>query len=309
MIRYLTDKEIDFIKWDECVKNSINGHVYACSDCLSTMTVRWSGLVLDDYRAIFPLPWKKKFGMAYVYPPAFTQQFGLIAKDHADLQLLNDFLQAISQHFPLADMNLNEGNVDPDAPHVNRKNYLLDLSASYEKLESAFSRSAKRNIEKAILEGITISEQIDFKEVIGIHQSRFRHVINADKEDYSRLEKWLQLLSEKDMLYTPGAFDKEGNLIAGSVFIRYKNRLTFILNGNTEKSLLNGATHLLLSRCIHAFSASNLILDFEGSDNPDFARFYEQYNAHPALYPFVRINRLPFFLRWIKQDVSNVIRK
>ncbi len=309
MIRYLTDKEIDFVKWDECVKESSEGLVYASSDCLSTMAKRWSGLVLDDYKAVFPLPWKKKIGIRYVYPPAFTQQFGLIARDSKDLTHLNSFLQKVEQIFNLADMNLNEMNPHPAAPHVNRKNYLLNLTDTYEHLEKSFSRSAKRNIDKALLAGISIKEQIDFKEVIHVHQSRFGNIIHANSEDYQRLESWLTLLYNKDMLYVPGAFDVEGRLIAGSIFILFKNRLTFILNGNTEKSLSTGATHLLLANCIRKYSASGLTLDFEGSDNTDFARFYEQYGAHPVSYPFVRINKLPFILRWIKQDVSFVLPK
>lgn len=307
MIRYLTDKEIDPEKWDACVEQATNGFVYACTDCLSTMTSRWSALILDDYEAIFPLPWRKKWGIKYVYPPAFTQQLGLISRTKTSPALLDEFIKSLSQHFRFADMNLNEENLELKINHIRRKNYLLHLNQSYELLEASFSRSAKRNITKAKTAGISIKDNIDLHEIVNIHYSRFIHKIAASKEDYGRLAKWLTLLSNKNSLFVIGAYDPYGTLLAGSIFIRFKERLTFILNGNTEKSMECGATHLLMDHCIRKHAGTGLILDFEGSDNPDFARFYEQYGAHAVHYPFVRINNLPFFFRSFKRDASSTL--
>jgi hypothetical protein len=48
-----------------------------------------------------------------------------------------------------------------------------------------------------------------------------------------------------------------------------------------------------------------MILDFEGSDNPDFARFYQQFGAHELeYYPAIYYNKLPPFIRWLKQKAK-----
>jgi hypothetical protein len=44
------------------------------------------------------------------------------------------------------------------------------------------------------------------------------------------------------------------------------------------------------------------MIDFEGSDNPAFARFYEQFGARPVeQYPAVYNNKLPWPVRLFKR--------
>ena len=33
---------------------------------------KWDALVLDDYAAVMPLTWRRKYGTRYLYQPAFT---------------------------------------------------------------------------------------------------------------------------------------------------------------------------------------------------------------------------------------------
>ncbi len=40
---------------------------------------QWDALVLDDYQAVMPLTWRSKFGIRYLYQPAFTQQTGIFS--------------------------------------------------------------------------------------------------------------------------------------------------------------------------------------------------------------------------------------
>jgi len=37
----------------------------------------WDALVEDDYTAVMPLPWKKKYSFRYVYQPLNCQQLGI----------------------------------------------------------------------------------------------------------------------------------------------------------------------------------------------------------------------------------------
>lgn len=106
------------------------------------------------------------------------------------------------------------------------------------------------------------------------------------------------------MLFNVGAFNEKGNMIAGSLFILFKNRITFILNANNSESLENGSTHLLMDAAIRKFSQKNFIIDFEGSDVESFARFYEQYGAEKEMYGYYRHNTLPQPLRWIKDTIK-----
>jgi len=56
---------------------------------------------------------------------------------------------------------------------------------------------------------------------------------------------------------------------------------------------------------IDAFIKDNadkpLILDFEGSDIRNLAFFYSGFGAKDEQYPFLKINKLPFYLKWLKK--------
>ncbi len=60
MIRYLDRREIDAEKWDDVIVHSPTETLYAYSWYLDASAGNWSALVMDDYRFILPLVWKRK---------------------------------------------------------------------------------------------------------------------------------------------------------------------------------------------------------------------------------------------------------
>ena len=99
-IHYLRRHEIDTGKWDACMDNAPNGVIYGKSFYLDHMTDhRWDALVLDDYRAIMPLTWKRKWGIAYLYQPPFTQQLGVFSREPTPPTLVSEFLSRLGEHF------------------------------------------------------------------------------------------------------------------------------------------------------------------------------------------------------------------
>ena len=299
-IKYLKNSEIDKSKWDECIANSPNGLIYSTSLFLDNMATDWDALIMDDYSAVMPLPFRKKYGIHYVYPPAFSQQIGITSLQEISPVVVVSFLKNIPKKFRYVEMNFNTANVFSRTNNITRNNYFLPLSNSFEALKKSFSRSANRNIRKAIEENITTKEAVDADEIIAIHRARFNDKVGANEEDYQRLQKLFLALKESDMLFTIGAY-KANRLIAGSVYFVYKNRITFIINGNNEESLKNGATHLLMNETIKKFSGKEFILDFEGSDFPEFVRFYKQYGAVQENYTMIKINNLPWPLSLFKK--------
>ena len=60
-VSYLQNKDIDKIKWDKCIDTASNGLIYAYSFYLDTMAKHWDALVMNDYEAVMPITWNKKF--------------------------------------------------------------------------------------------------------------------------------------------------------------------------------------------------------------------------------------------------------
>jgi hypothetical protein len=307
-IRHLTHAEIDKIKWDACIDKSGNGRIYARSVYLDHIASNWEGLVLNNYEAVMPLTWRKKWGIHYLYQPAFIQQSGIFSINKTDELLTKNFLNVIPDKFLFIEINLNAENSLPTTSFLH-KNYLLDINYSYDTLKRTYSRSALRNINKAIDSAITIKEDVNPADIILMHRKRFKDMIGAKRNDYTRFNELVNFLLQQKQVFTAGAFNADSKLIAGSIYLLYKKRITFIINGNSPESLQYGATHLLKDYTIHKFSNQGLIMDFEGSDFSRFARFYEQFgNVYIEYYPSLYLNKLPWPIKLLKRKkaVSDV---
>ena len=67
MIRHITRDTLDVQKYDNCIANAINSRVYAYSWYLDIVAdAKWDVLVLDDYKAVMPLPKRRKYFINYV---------------------------------------------------------------------------------------------------------------------------------------------------------------------------------------------------------------------------------------------------
>nr|MBA4167834.1 hypothetical protein [Chitinophagaceae bacterium] len=300
-IRYLLRKDIENHKWNRCIQNAANGLCYSDSDFLDTMATEWSALVLNDYEAVMPLTQRRKFGINYLYQPAFCQQTGITMLE-PEANLTDCFLDAIPDKFKYWDIQLNALNSTVHYPHVQRKNYLLPLFSEQFELTNKYHRNAIRNIRKAQDENIIVKEDIPASVLMKLHTTRFANRNRITVREYTSCEKLLDQWSRSLKAKIIGAQDANGDIIASSGYLIYKNRITFIINGNNRQSLTNGASFLLKDYIIRKYSGSDYILDFEGSDNQDFARFYQQFGAETCeYYQAIKVNRLPGLLGWIKR--------
>ncbi|MBC7867234.1 MAG: hypothetical protein H7X88_06855, partial [Gloeobacteraceae cyanobacterium ES-bin-316] len=141
-LQYLTYQEIDKEKWDACILESHNGRIYSSAVYLDHLADHWDALILDDYAAVMPLTWRKKWGIFYIYPPAFTQQLGISSLQIENPQMTSEFMDAVPKKFRYVEMNLNASNPVVPGNSFERKNFLLALSPAYNQLKKAYSRSA-----------------------------------------------------------------------------------------------------------------------------------------------------------------------
>ena len=109
-IRYLTHSEIDSGKWDACISKAFNGMVYAYSWYLDTVCEYWEALVEDDYKSVFPLTWKKKMGIYYLFQPFFAQQLGIFSQKLLNEEIVSSYIEAIPNKYHFVEINLNAFN-------------------------------------------------------------------------------------------------------------------------------------------------------------------------------------------------------
>ena len=137
-IRYLDRKEIETDKWDQCIREAANGLIYGRSFYLDTMSRNWSALVLNDYDAVMPLTWNRKFGISYLYQPPFTAQLGMFFKKNLDGNILENFIRHTKLHFRFCEIHLNFANSTIGGRL--RANYILSLKNTYPEIRHGYKK-------------------------------------------------------------------------------------------------------------------------------------------------------------------------
>jgi lipid II:glycine glycyltransferase (peptidoglycan interpeptide bridge formation enzyme) len=300
-IKYFTNDKIDKIKWDSCISQADNGLIYAYSFYLDTMSENWDALVLNDYEAVMPLTWKKKYGIYYMYQPFLTAQLGVFGKNITE-RMCNDFIQSIPPKFRYIDISLNSVHISsiPSGYPLLRINHILDLNKSYEELYNGYRENIQRNIKKAEQAGCKTEKGFDVEEVIQLASQQMKTSSKETADNVSRFRKLYKILQQQNRSVTYGISLKD-ELLASTVFFFSHNRAYYILVGNHPDGKTIGASHALINAFIKDHAGKNLLLDFEGSDIPSLAFFYKSFGAVEIAYPHLRINRLPFYLKWMKR--------
>lgn len=300
-IQYLTHAQIDKSKWDDCINRSANGLVYALSFYLDTMAAQWDALIYNDYEAVMPLTRNRKFGIKYLYQPFLTAQLGVFG-NKLTAELVNQFIESIPRSFRFTEICLNSGNNFSihSGSVTSRNNYVLPLHNSYEELFSGYSENTQRNIRKALQSGCTADKGFNAAEVVNLAQMQMKQYSRESADNMNRFRQLYKLLSDKKMTSAYGIRSSAGDLLASCIFFYSHNRAYYILVGNHPDSRNTGASHALIDAFIKDYAGKNMLLDFEGSDIPGLASFYSSFGAVNEPYPFLKINRLPLLLRWMK---------
>ena len=295
MIRYLKHDEIDRDRWDDCIERSVNGIIYASSWYLDVVSPGWEALAEEDYSVVFPLTHNRKFGIHYLYQPWFTQQLGVFTHGHLTPDRVREFLSSIPAKFRFAEINLNSLNkADPSIFEVKtRVNLELDLIDSYENLKKKYDQNARRNLKKAFEMSVTIRRKVEPDELITLFRDNYgKKEKNLKFMHYEMLRKLMIAGMKKRNAVITGAFLPDGRFCAGVFFLRDLSRIIFHFAASGQAARETGAMFMLVDSIVREFAGQNLVLDFEGSDDPNVARFYRSFGASECNYSQITINRL-----------------
>ncbi len=300
-IAYLLHQDINKKKWDDCISNAGNSLIYGYSFYLDAMAKHWDGLVMNDYEAVMPLTYNKKYGIYYLYQPAFTAALGLFGKN-ISAQLLTEFLSAVPAKFKYWDIYLNHGNYFTlkNFELYQRMNYVLPLANNYAGIHSAFRSSTQRNIKKFTQTNGAIRTAIPIKDVVALSSRQSQSFSTLTHDDFERVTSLYTLLYKQAKAITYGAYNNEA-LVASAVFFFSGNRAYYIMVGNHPDGKTAGASHALINAFIQDNAGKDLLLDFEGSDIHSLAFFYSSFGAVEEKSCGIRLNRLPKLARLFKK--------
>ena len=257
----------------------------------------------NDYETVFPLTSGKKCGISYLYQPFFNQKLGAFSRKPGEYINIDPFLEALQERFRYVHIKLNRTN------RITRKeiqidmntNIELDLSENFETIRNNYSENTIRNLGKFNSENIIFNEEKDSDLLIKMFRLNMGRTLPKIRDiHYSGLKKVMDTAFDKGTGRKLVANDQKDKFLAGAFFITYYRRAIFLFSANTEEGREKRAMYGIINRFIEENAGKKLILDFEGSNNENLARFYKGFGGKNFDYPGIRINRLPRLIRWIK---------
>lgn len=295
-VKYLKNSEINRERWDECVFRAYNTHSYAFSWYLDAVCESWDALIIDDYQAVFPIPFKKRYGLYIIYQPFLIQQLGIFSLHPLSSENQTRILQSIPKKFKIGRLQLNSfNNVDKQLfKTIENVNYELKLDFDYQHLFANYSENAKRNLKKAHKANVQIREGeslIPTVEMFRMH--KMPTLKNVPEALFNVLAELFGVLKEKNCVSVYEAFTDKNELCASVILMETTQRLVYLFSGCTPLAYQNGAQFFLVDFIINKFSKTFLLLDFEGSNDPNLARFYKGFGSERKTYPVIFFENFP----------------
>lgn len=308
-IKLVKHADIDKTAWDLCIEKAVNGNIYAFSWYLDIVCESWDALIDEDYKTVFPLTQRRKFGIWYLHQPFFTQQLGVYSVMHITPEIVNAFLEAIPAKYLLAEINLNAFN-KPDKKKwqvVENLNHELDLIEPYNSIRKNYSQNTVRNIGRAVNHNVSISSSIKPEDIVEMfRQNKGREIKQLREKDYKRFIRLTYECIVNNKAICCGAYTAENTLCAGAIVVFSHRKAIFLFSATNETARQNSAMFLLIDHFIQDLAGNHLTLDFEGSNDPNLARFYKSFGSVRVYYPGLRINRLPYPVKLISSGYKKL---
>lgn len=301
-IEIVSSKNIDKTKWNACLQKAHNKMIYAQFDYLQGLADNWLGVVVNDYEAIMPIPFRKKWGIQYCYDAPFVQQLGLFGND--DEQLLKEVINTITKSIRYGDLFFNFENKVANVLESVRtaSNYVLPLSDDYKTIYNGYSQHLQTKLKKAGKNKLVFQINSNVNKAVFLFQSLYSaRLPQIKKRDFERLKNLAQEFVVLNQCFVAFVFDQKSSIAATALIFKDENRIYNILPSTTTEGRKGNAMHFLLDNLIQQYAGNRMILDFEGSDISGIKAFYQSFGAINQPFFHYHFNHLSIPLKLLKK--------
>ena len=307
-LRFISNHDIDPIKWDQCIATSANRLIYADYIYLQHMAPKWEALIWGDYEAVMPVACNKKWGIRYAYQPAFLQQTGIFTAQPITNEMAVSFMLKLIGKYPFIEIHLPAHLQQISLPYCRfypRNNYVLPLYANYEAISASYSSNLRQRVNKSLRNGLQYEHLHDPAAAICIYYELNKKKIGGFSErDYEHFTKLCIHYFAAGSVMIRGVREKSsGQLLACVLLLKDEKRIYNMASSLYPEGKKLLANYFLYDRLIEECSGKDLLFDFEGSDVPGIANFYNRFPVELEKYCLFRHNDLPLPLRWLKPRV------
>jgi hypothetical protein len=299
---YLSNLQIDKVKWDNCISNSFNRRIYGLSWYLDLVAANWDAIIYGDYEAVFPVVFKNRILFKKYYHPLFAQQLGLfICRDFND----NDRKKIVSDFFDFAlkkigvldfcstsefryyfDETILKKETLPFLSFHNvneRVNLEIDLNNNYSNILKEYSTNTIRNLEKAKKKDLFVCKDYRIQDFLSLYKENVGRHLNLKIKHLKVISNLLYSSIKRKKGYFLSVLYKE-KMIGSAFFLSCFNRDVLIFHATEGSFKEYHPITYLLNYYIQNNSNNNIVLDFEGSNIPGVFRFYKGFGAQENNY-------------------------
>lgn len=297
-IQILPSDKIDKSRWDNCVLTDSRAKCYSLSAFLDQLSDHWMGVVIRDYEAVVPLPYKY-LGIKMLYTPPFIQHLDIAGRYSA--ANVNNIWQVIYQQFKLGHYKCSQSLIGTHTDVQRRLNLIIDLNQPYEVIQQRYTKACKRNLAKSNAD-FTILECDDIALLLSFYQQAYGHLAGYKPKHYQRLTRLLHALQQLEQLkiYT---ITIANEIVFVGALVDDGKRLYYLMGAPNEAGRKARITYVFIDYILRKFAQTNYIFDFEGSEIESVATFYNAFSPVEEYYYTKRFNHLPSFL----QPITNKI--
>jgi hypothetical protein len=299
-LKYIKHAEIDSEKWNRCVENAENSRIYSMAWYLDIVAEKWDALIWGDYEFVMPLPVKKKFGIQHIYQPTYCQQLGIFPNPPKEIQ--KQFAIQLKRKYGIINYQINSENdvlAFESFKNILKVNFELLLKPDYQNLLGSFSKHAKRNVNSARKNSVTVIKGGTPDTFIKIKKEATK--VSVNESTYRVLNRLMAnfITSGKGVVYA--AYSANNSVCAAAFIVFHKNRAYYLNAFSTDEGRENRAMYAIVNEIIKEFSGAEMVLDFEGSVIDGIARFYKGFGAVPKNYFYIYSNRFPVINSVVKR--------
>jgi hypothetical protein len=237
MITKIRYADIDFQKYDDCLKTSVQKNFYANKYVLDHLCEQWELLIYGDYEFVMPVPLKRKFGFKIVLSPLFCQQLGVFGPVENKI-IENDFYHFLLENYKIRYYPFNFQN-RVNAITKKKKNYFVSRT-DYKILRKYYFKGRKSTVKTA--QYLTFKE-LKLESSVTFCRQNFKGL--DKKKDLDKFFNYLIFLEKQKILRVFGAF-KESELASVALITDFDEKLSLLgLINDEELKADNGASFLI----------------------------------------------------------------
>ncbi|WP_026463976.1 hypothetical protein [Adhaeribacter aquaticus] len=318
MIKFISHPNIDKTKWDDCIIDSGESCIYALSWYLDIVYKKWDAIVDEEdkvYVTVMPLPYKKKWGLKYVYQSWHTHQLGIISTiptiSFVYFQKFFNFFLSKTNYIATYDFNIsNTTFFKEDQFYIKAYTYNLNLNKPYNDLYKDYKKGLKGDIKKAKKNDLQIQFSIDIEPLLILFKENTASKINIEisANDYNIMRQLIQVALNKGLGKIYYIFHNNA-ICAGAFFYIFHNKIIYQFASSNETGRYYNGISFILNHVIENNAETSKTLEFEGGMVPTLGKFFKGFGAYPQYYNILYYNKFKFLTNLFKIIQINFLKK